>query len=119
MLSSSFSLPVSIPKAAMPLKRIRSLSYRWLHFLQPDLILTVFSCSSPALATGDTESIELTSFLGGLDSGILAVLAGGGTGAGHSWAEVGTQNPTWCDLCRELIWGLYQVRIEGSAMSSR
>lgn len=71
--------------------------------------LSISSCSSPALAScGDTESIELTSFLG-LDSGVVAVLAGGGTGAGHSWAEVGTQNPTWCDLCGEMIWGLYQT----------
>jgi len=32
-----------------------------------------------------------------------------GTGAGHNWDEVGTHNPTWCDLCGELIWGLYAV----------
>jgi len=32
-----------------------------------------------------------------------------GTGAGHSWVEVGTHNPTWCDLCGEMIWGLYAV----------
>merc|ERR1712013_487928 len=32
-----------------------------------------------------------------------------GTGAGHNWVEVGTHNPTWCDLCGELIWGLYAV----------
>ena len=23
--------------------------------------------------------------------------------------QVGTHNPTWCDLCGELIWGLYAV----------
>jgi len=32
-----------------------------------------------------------------------------GTGAGHCWKEVGTHNPTWCDLCGEMIWGLYAV----------
>jgi len=32
-----------------------------------------------------------------------------GTGEGHSWQELGTHNPTWCDLCGELIWGLYQT----------
>ena len=32
-----------------------------------------------------------------------------GEGAGHSWREVGSHNPTWCDLCGELIWGLYDT----------
>ena len=30
-------------------------------------------------------------------------------GKGHDFAPVGTFNPTWCDLCRELVWGLYDT----------
>ena len=30
-------------------------------------------------------------------------------GRGHDFAPVGTFNPTWCDLCRELVWGLYDT----------
>jgi len=58
--------------------------------------------SSPALCE---ETIEMTSF----PPGVVALAAGGGTGAGHVWDEVGTHNPTWCDLCGEMIWGLYQT----------
>lgn len=32
-----------------------------------------------------------------------------GEGVGHTWREVGSHNPTWCDLCGELIWGLYDT----------
>jgi hypothetical protein len=32
-----------------------------------------------------------------------------GRGEGHEWAEGGSHNPTWCDLCGELIWGLYDT----------
>ena len=30
-------------------------------------------------------------------------------GRGHDFAPLGTFNPTWCDLCRELVWGLYDT----------
>ena len=30
-------------------------------------------------------------------------------GRGHDFAPVGTFNPTWCDLCRDLVWGLYDT----------
>ena len=32
-----------------------------------------------------------------------------GAGEGHDWEEEGCTNPTWCDLCGELIWGLYDT----------
>ena len=32
-----------------------------------------------------------------------------GTGQGHEWVEIGSHNPAWCDLCGELIWGLYDT----------
>ena len=47
---------------SMPLKRIRSLQYRWLHFLQPDIILTVFSSCSLAATSSLGEAIEMTAF---------------------------------------------------------
>ena len=28
---------------------------------------------------------------------------------GHVFKPVGTFNPTWCDLCRDLVWGLYDT----------
>ena len=31
------------------------------------------------------------------------------TGEGHSFSEVGSFNPIWCDLCGNLIWGLYDT----------
>ena len=34
---------------------------------------------------------------------------GVGNGEGHDWVEQGCTNPTWCDLCGELIWGLYDT----------
>ena len=34
---------------------------------------------------------------------------GAGRGEGHEWGEGGSHNPTWCDLCGELIWGLYDT----------
>lgn len=86
----------------MPLKRVHSLTYRWLHVLQPDLIFTVFSSCSEATSS-IAEAIELQPLFSG------ERCEGGGAGAGHCWQEVGTQNPTWCDLCGELIWGLYET----------
>ena len=32
-----------------------------------------------------------------------------GSGSGHEWLEVGSHNPAYCDLCGELIWGLYDT----------
>ncbi len=32
-----------------------------------------------------------------------------GHGEGHNFELLGTYNPTWCDLCGELIWGLYDT----------
>ena len=86
----------------MPLKRVHSLTYRWLHVLQPDIIFTVFSSCSEATSS-IAEAIELQPLFSG------ERCEGGGAGAGHCWQEVGTQNPTWCDLCGELIWGLYET----------
>jgi len=33
----------------------------------------------------------------------------GQTGAGHEWGLFSVDNPTWCDLCGDLIWGLYDT----------
>jgi hypothetical protein len=46
------------------------------------------------------EQIEMTPFEHG---------EGVGQGEGHEWTEGGSHNPTWCDLCGELIWGLYDT----------
>ena len=76
------------PPPPMPLKRVRSLQYRWLHFLQPDIITSCFpapasSClSSCSLAASSTlaEAIEMTAFPERQEEG---------TGQGHGWEEVG------------------------------
>ena len=31
------------------------------------------------------------------------------SGKGHEFQGVASFNPTWCDLCRDLIWGLYDT----------
>lgn len=64
---------------------------------------TTSSLSSCSLAATSSvgEAIEMAAFPDPLPED--------GTGAGHSWIEVGTHNPTWCDLCGEMIWGLYSV----------
>ena len=50
------------------------------------------------------EHIELCSFP------MLPDPAGEGqSGIGHRFAPVGSFNPTWCDLCGDLIWGLYDT----------
>ena len=100
----------------MPLKRIRSLQLRWLHFLQPDIIPSMFSSCSLVATSSLGEAIEMIN--------LVETRQEEGTGAGHNWVEVrhqvlqehlyqygqvGTHNPTWCDLCGELIWGLYAV----------
>ena len=100
----------------MPLKRIRSLQLRWLHFLQPDIIPSMFSSCSLVATSSLGEAIEMIN--------LVETRQEEGTGAGHNWDEVrpkvwwqhlnqygqvGTHNPTWCDLCGELIWGLYAV----------
>ena len=43
----------------MPLKRIRSLQLRWLHFLQPDIIPSMFSSCSLAATSNLGEAIEM------------------------------------------------------------
>eukprot|EP00095_Tigriopus_kingsejongensis_P012530 snap_masked-scaffold1319_size48508-processed-gene-0.1 protein:Tk12530 transcript:snap_masked-scaffold1319_size48508-processed-gene-0.1-mRNA-1 annotation:"ras association domain-containing protein 1" len=48
------------------------------------------------------EHIELTSFPSIPE-------AEGQTGEGHAFQVLGTFNPTWCDLCGDLIWGLYDT----------
>ena len=100
----------------MPLKRIRSLQLQWLHFLQPDIIPSMFSSCSLVATSSLGEAIEMIN--------LVETRQEEGTGAGHNWDEVrpkvwwqhlnqygqvGTHNPTWCDLCGELIWGLYAV----------
>jgi len=63
--------------------------------------------SSPSLSscsvgtTGLCEAIEM--------SPMFPPGEGSGGGEGHTWREVGSHNPTWCDLCGELIWGLYDT----------
>ena len=81
----------------MPLKRIRSLTYRWLHVLQPDIITNMFSSASVESASLCAEAIEMQPLFGGEV----------GSGEGHEWREIPSHNPAWCDLCGELIWGLY------------
>ena len=83
----------------MPLKRIRSLTYRWLHVLQPDIIFTMFSSTSGSGTTSLAEAIEMQPLFGGEV----------GSGEGHEWREIPSHNPAWCDLCGELIWGLYDT----------
>jgi hypothetical protein len=41
-----------------------------------------------------------------------------GRGEGHHWAEGGSHNPTWCDLCGELIWGLYDTGLNNASTAS-
>ena len=68
--------------------------------------------SSPTDSSGsenyfDFERIELSTFpslpqADGDDEG-------GQKGEGHHFVHLGTFNPTWCDLCGDLIWGLYDT----------
>lgn len=68
----------------------------------PDTSTTSSNSSYSLAATSSVgEAIEMTAF--------PEVCPEDGTGAGHCWTEVGTHNPTWCDLCGEMIWGLYAV----------
>jgi len=63
--------------------------------------------SSPSLSSC---SVGTTSLCEAIEmSPIFPPAEGFGEGEGHSWREVGTHNPTWCDLCGELIWGLYDT----------
>ena len=64
----------------MPLKRIRSLQLRWLHFLQPDIIPSMFSSCSLAATSSMGEAIEMINF--------VDMRHEEGTGAGHNWVEV-------------------------------
>ena len=85
----------------MPLKRIRSLTYRWLHVLQPELISNMFSSGSGT--TSLCEAIEMQPLV------MVRTVEAGQQGSGHQWSEVGTHNPAYCDQCGELIWGLYDT----------
>ncbi len=50
------------------------------------------------------DNIELSSFP------VIAEAAGEGqTGKGHDFEGAGSFNPTWCDLCGDLVWGLYDT----------
>jgi len=49
------------------------------------------------------EQIEMTAFP------CVGDALPGQTGAGHEWGEFSVENPTWCDLCGDLIWGLYDT----------
>ena len=65
------------------------------------------------------ESIEMTQLShhsqlphaegGDLEEGCSGRYLEEQVGRGHDFAPVGTFNPTWCDLCRELVWGLYDT----------
>ena len=56
-------------------------------------------------AAGGPDLIELSSFP------CLPEPAGeeGQTGEGHHFVPAGSFNPTWCDLCGDLVWGLYDT----------
>ena len=69
----------------MPLKRIRSLTYRWLHVLQPDIIHNMFSSVSGSGDTGICEAIEMHPIF---PSSVEVEAAG--SGQGHEWLEIGT-----------------------------
>ena len=64
----------------MPLKRIRSLQLRWLHFLQPDIIPSMFSSCSLAATSSLGEAIEMIN--------LVETRQEEGTGAGHNFVEV-------------------------------
>ena len=64
----------------MPLKRIRSLQLRWLHFLQPDIIPSMFSSCSLVATSSLGEAIEMIN--------LVETRQEEGTGAGHNWVEV-------------------------------
>lgn len=51
-----------------------------------------------------SELIEMTSFKMVAEGDLEAQ-----TGKGHDFVIVASFNPTWCDLCRDLIWGLYDT----------
>lgn len=64
--------------------------------------------SSPSSVSGSgttslCEAIEMQP----LFPAVPAADLGSGTGSGHEWAAVPSHHPAWCDLCGELIWGLY------------
>ena len=67
----------------MPLKRIRSLTYRWLHVLQPDIISNMFSSVSADSASLYAEAIEMQPLFPASSSPEL------GSGSGHKWSEAG------------------------------
>eukprot|EP00088_Acartia_fossae_P047184 TRINITY_DN5113_c0_g1_i1.p1 TRINITY_DN5113_c0_g1~~TRINITY_DN5113_c0_g1_i1.p1 ORF type:complete len:488 (+),score=90.83 TRINITY_DN5113_c0_g1_i1:99-1562(+) len=60
----------------------------------------VRSPSHSSSSNSSMENIELMP---------VQVLEVTGSGEGHDWQEEGCTNPTWCDLCGELIWGLYDT----------
>ncbi len=61
---------------------------------------------SSATTANISELIEMSSFQ-------TVPLAEGDlekqSGRGHNFVAISSFNPTWCDLCRDLIWGLYDV----------
>ena len=88
----------------MPLKRIHSLTYRWLHVLQPEIIFNMFSSVSGSGTTSLCEAIEMQPLFIGPGADGEA-----GSGLGHDWGEIPSHHPAWCDFCGELIWGLYDT----------
>ena len=71
--------------------------------LQPDIVTNMFSSVSGSGTTSLCEAIEMQP----LFPAVPAADLGSGTGSGHEWAAVASHHPAWCDLCGELIWGLY------------
>lgn len=61
------------------------------------------SVRSPNHSSSSNSSIENIELMP------VQIVEGTGKGEGHSWLEEGCTNPTWCDLCGELIWGLYDT----------
>lgn len=56
------------------------------------------------------ESIEMSALSPSTPSSFCLPLNDSGSrGEGHRFALAGTYNPTWCDLCGDLIWGLYDT----------
>ena len=89
--------PNSQPGLPMPLKRIRSLQLRWLHFLQPDIIPSMFSSCSLAATSNLGEAIEMIN--------LVEERQEEGTGAGHNWVEV-RDHQVFCKHLKKL----YMIR---------
>ncbi|TRY73746.1 hypothetical protein TCAL_00976 [Tigriopus californicus] len=72
------------------------------------------SSASVALSSPSTSSLNSDVFYEAYEHFEMSSFpsipeAEGQTGEGHCFQVLGTFNPTWCDLCGDLIWGLYDT----------